>query len=142
MRKIVPIAILFFLGSRVYATTPFRFIANDQGSHIDFATATVNGFAVFDGDELSGVEKFERYKGRAVIIQNYVATDIEINISTCVLKFSGAGDFVQCQTKQGIKNKIKDLRRQIDESSDFPNAETRDLRERLGWLRSYYQGLP
>jgi len=68
-------------------------------------------------------------------------SNIELNISTCVYKFDNYSDFVSCKTKSGLKNKIIELKRMLNERVDFLDAETIDLQRRYDWLKSYYESL-
>ena len=84
--------------------------------------------------------------------ESFSPLDFEINLSTCIpyqgedgkwlVKFENHSDWLSCQTRRGLKRKIRQLRQQFDSLSDFTAAERRDLRQRLDWLISYYQTLP
>lgn len=75
----------------------------------------------------------------------------EINLSTTLVviidgkmeeKFENHDEWVSCQTKLGLKRKIRKIRALIDSMSDLPAADSKDLKERAGWLKSYFQSLP
>lgn len=77
--------------------------------------------------------------------------DYEVNLSTCLvvvidgkleLGFDNYSDWLDCQTKAGLRRKYRKLQAIIDSFGVLPAALTSDLRERAGWLRSYYLSLP
>lgn len=78
-------------------------------------------------------------------------TNWEVNLSTCLvividgkieLGFDSYQDWIDCQTKAGLKRKIRKIRQLIDSMSDLPLVDSKDLKERAGWIKSYYQTLP
>jgi hypothetical protein len=75
----------------------------------------------------------------------------EINLSTTlfvldaegktIMRWKNYSEWLECQTQKGLKKKIMEIRGKIDSMSDFSASDSRDLKERIGWLKSYYQSL-
>ncbi len=77
--------------------------------------------------------------------------DFEINLSTTLVViidgklefgFENYSDWQDCQTKAGLRRKYRKIQLIIDSFGILPASLTQDLRERAGWLRSYYLSLP
>lgn len=78
----------------------------------------------------------------------------EVNLSTCltltigkftILAFVGPEDWAECQTRIGLKARFIQIRPLIDAlTADFPANDPLlvDLKQRFGWLKSYYLSLP
>lgn len=78
----------------------------------------------------------------------------EINLSTCItltigkyviISINGPDDWAECQTRVGLKARFIRIRPIIDAlTSDFPASDPLlvDLKQRFGWLKSYYLTLP
>lgn len=115
-----------------------------SGGKIEIATVTVNGVEVFNKFEFQKeVDKYDLSSGSFPLVIQAISVDPdEINISTICVTFENYTDFQSCKTKAGLEKKIREIRAQLDSMSDLPALRTRDLRERVGWIKSYYQGLP
>lgn len=79
------------------------------------------------------------------------AQPFEVNLSTCLvividgkveLGFENYSDWMSCQTKAGLKRKVRKIRALIDSMSDLPAIDSKDLKERAGWVKAYYLALP
>ena len=75
----------------------------------------------------------------------------EINLSTTLvvvidgrreLGFRNYSEWIDCQNRAGLRRKYRQLQTIIDSHGALPASLTQDLRERAGWLRSYYLSLP
>ncbi|MEK7578258.1 MAG: hypothetical protein AAB456_00870 [Patescibacteria group bacterium] len=112
-----------------------------------FAISQVSGFPAWtQAEEASLVEAHGGGNIVALVPANY-----EINLSTTLvididgdieIKFNSYTEWISCQTRRGLKRKIRKIRQLIDSLSDLPASESLELRQRAGWVKSYYQSLP
>ena len=91
---------------------------------------------------IEGRIEFTQYDPRIGDFVIYTPQDYEINLSTCISGFENYSDWLSCQTRQGLRKKIKVMRSEFDSMADLPASERLDLRQRLSWLISYYLTLP
>lgn len=133
---------LLFLGSTVHAT-PARVL----DGVLQFAISTVGGLPVFTQAEKD--QAISENPGGNVV--DLTPQSFEVNLSTCLVvtidgiaeeNFKSYSEWLSCQTKAGLKRKIRKIRELIDSMSDLPLSESKDLKERAGWIKSYYQSLP
>lgn len=77
--------------------------------------------------------------------------DFEVNLSTTIvviiddkieIGFDNYSDWLSCQTRSGLRRKYRKIQATIDSFGALPASLAADLRERAGWLRSYYLSLP
>lgn len=77
--------------------------------------------------------------------------DFEVNLATTLVVvidgrlefgFENYSDWQNCQTKTGLRRKYRQIQSIIDSFGILPASLTQELRERAGWLRSYYLSLP
>ncbi len=113
---------------------------------VEFAIATVDGFPAYSQQQINDLEAEKGVQAISVTPATY-----EINLSTCLMVvidgevesgFANYSEWISCQTKAGLKRKVRKIRQLIDSMSDLPAADSKDLRERAGWLKSYYLSLP
>lgn len=123
--------------------TPSRW----RDGKIEFAVSTVGGAPAFSTAEQDALA-LANPAGQVVA---QVTQGFEVNLSTCLIiyldgnfvsGFANNTEFMQCQTKAGLKRKVMQLRDLIDAMSDLPASDSADFKSRAGWLKSYYQTLP
>ena len=132
------IVYLFFVQSTLLWSAESRL----TDGKVEFAIATVDSEPVFNEMEKQTKIKDKEAKKKAPNVKTVsLPSNIELNISTCVYKFDNYSDFVSCKTKSGLKNKIIELKRMLNERVDFLDAGTIDLQRRYDWLKSYYESL-
>ena len=117
-----------------------------NNSKIEFAVADVGGQTCWTQKEKADtIAMAEVFKDTSpVIAVNFNPTEVEINLSTCILSFNNYGEYRECVlgNKDVLEQKIRELRRAVDDRSDLPAARSRSFISRLNWLRSHYQSLP
>ena len=147
--KLISIFVALFWTSHALAVTPSMIV---DGS-VKFAIGSINGLVYFDAQKMqSDINSYNAtVTSTPLTIVNYTPAQWEISLSTCLWisvdgkieeKFKSYDEWLACQTRIGLKSKISRIRTLIDSMSDLPASESRDLRERAGWLKSYYLSLP
>jgi len=139
--------LLFFLLIASTSSMAFAIPSRVADGVVQFAIADVSGRTAWteaERDALIGVHG-------AGSVTNYTPASYEVNLSTCLViiidgkveeGFTNYTEWISCQTKPGLRRKIRRIRQLIDSMSDLPASETADLRQRAGWIRSYYNTLP
>ena len=132
MKRLLFIPVLF-LSMAIFAATPARL----KDGKIDFAVSTTDDKPAFTIEEENAMLNAD------FVTKSVEPTINEVNIASCSLKFSNYSEYINCLTnKDSLKVKIVELRQRLNNSSDFNDAETADLQQRINWLKSYYQTLP
>jgi len=114
---------------------------------VQFVVANVSGIDAWS--EAEKAQLIAQYGSGNVT--NYTPAAYEVNLSTCLViiidgqleeGFTNYTEWISCQTRPGLRRKIRKIRQLIDSMSDLPASETAELRQRAGWIRSYYNSLP
>lgn len=135
------IAFVMLLPAYLHAQTPSRL----TDGRIEFAIGKVFDQVVWNEREKSDlIASFVISPSTPVIVFSpLVPENYEINLSTCIRQFENHSDFLACQTKKGLRKKLKGLRDSLQDSQDVgDNLAVRDFKERLEWIKSYGKGLP
>lgn len=112
-----------------------------------FAISQVSGFPAWTQAEEDSLVTIH---GSADIVP-LVPANYEINLSTTLvisidgeveIKFKSYTEWISCQTRAGLRRKIRKIRQLIDSMSDLPASESLELRQRAGWLKAFYTSLP
>lgn len=130
----------------IFCSTAFAVESRLSNGKIEFAISDVGGQVCWTQKEKDdAISEADIFKATSpVTVTNFTPTEAEVNLSTCVLSFANYGEYRACVRgdKDVIEDKIRDLRRAIDDRSDLPVARLRPFLARISWLKTYYQGLP
>lgn len=127
------------------AETPAKLQFTADGSKVKFAVATVNDAAVYNQKDQDDTVVAATINTKTVpTVKSVTPSDVEVNVSTVVIKFSNYSDYLGCLTDKNIvRQKIQDIRKKLNELVDFPanDPEIVDLNQRIDWLKSYAKTL-
>ncbi len=103
--------VLTLSNSKAQSETPARFVVDDAGGRVEFATATVGGVEVFTEEELSAVSKLHHFKKIDTTIVVYSPTAFEKYLAESGIKFEGMSDFRKCvKDKDYLDDKLADMK--------------------------------
>lgn len=135
-------ALSFATGSRVKMDGSVEFAMGKYGSQLLWTAQEIQ-------DVQTALAIFSATSPVSVTL--LTPADYEVNLSTCLIVsidgknavyFESYSDWILCQTKVGLKKKVRRIRALLDSMSDLPASDSKDLKERYGWIKSYYLSLP
>lgn len=131
------------LSVNLAVATPVRIVDGTP----QFAISQVSGFPAWTQAEQDNL--VATYGGGSIVL--LAPANYEVNLSTTLMvtidgflevRFASYDEWISCQTRAGLKRKVRRIREMIDSMSDLPASESLELRQRAGWLRAYYLSLP
>lgn len=149
MRLLFAVFLLFIFGSAAHA---LEARIKDDGT-VEFAISRIGTTPIWTTEEKNRVQtSINAFSATSpVTLPTLTPAAFEVNLSTCLIiivdgeieiVFENYSDWIGCQTRAGLRRKIRKIRTLINSFSDLPASATAEIRERMGWVLSYYNTLP
>ena len=142
MKKLIFTLLILTVTSPLFSQTPARMM----DGYLQFVAWNADGnFFFTDAEKDAYVNSITSF---TPVVSAVVPEPYEVNLSTCIKfldgrrAYSNLSDWLSCNTRAGLREKVKLLKQEYDQLADIDDVDKVDAISRYRWLKSYYKGLP